>query len=197
VDITPLAGAGYESGKTFTVECDTLLLSVGLIPDTDLAKKIGIELNAATGGPAVDARLMTSLPGVFACGNGLHVHDLVDYATEEAERCGRFVSRFLESVASGVPAGVSGVRQVPVSTGANVRYVVPGKVLVDEENILYLRSLIVKNKASLEVKAGGTTLYSKTLLHVQPSEMISLALNREIISDGLVPEGSTVEVSIR
>jgi len=116
VEVSPLVDGIPRLEKTFRLDCDTVLLSVGLLPDTELAKKLGVALSPVTGGPLVDAGLQTSVPGFFACGNLLHVHDLVDYVTEEAERCGsRWPSTWRGNMS-------------PCSTacpGANVRYVVP------------------------------------------------------------------------
>ena len=80
----------------FVLGCDTLLLSVGLIPENELSMKAGVALDPATGGAVVDADLMTSVPGIFSCGNVLHVHDLVDYVSEEAELCGEKAARYLQ-----------------------------------------------------------------------------------------------------
>ncbi|MDR3280396.1 MAG: FAD-dependent oxidoreductase [Synergistaceae bacterium] len=79
------------------VPCDTLLLSVGLIPENELAREAGVEINPTTGGPNVDDRYMTSVPGIFSCGNALHVHDLVDWVSDEAERAGRAAALYAAS----------------------------------------------------------------------------------------------------
>ena len=85
------------------VPCDTLLLSVGLIPENELSRAMGVEMDPATGGAVVDSDMQTSVPGVFACGNALHVHDLVDFATEEAIRTGEAAARFDEKAISRCP----------------------------------------------------------------------------------------------
>ncbi|MFW6366629.1 MAG: NAD(P)/FAD-dependent oxidoreductase, partial [Spirochaetota bacterium] len=100
VDITPLEAGRELTDKAFHVPCDTLLLSVGLVPDNQLAKECGVAINPETNGAQVDANLMTSVDGIFACGNVLHVHDLVDFVTEESTRCGRFVSEYLSDTAA-------------------------------------------------------------------------------------------------
>ena len=81
-------------GTEQKIECDTLLLSVGLIPENELSSGAGVELDPVTNGPKVDDTLMTSIPGVFACGNVLHVHDLVDNVSKEAERAGAFAAQY-------------------------------------------------------------------------------------------------------
>lgn len=78
--------------------CDTLLLSVGLIPENELTKEAGAEMDEKTGGPVVDERLETTVPGMFACGNVLHVHDLVDHVSQEAEKAGRCAAMYLEEI---------------------------------------------------------------------------------------------------
>lgn len=189
VVVAPLADGGPDADSAFTVECDTVLLSVGLIPDNELTKTYGVELNPETHGAVVDARLMCSREGVFACGNVLHVHDLVDYASEEAERCARHVSEYL----SGVPAP----SQVRMACGANVRYVVPSRAAVGAENRFYLRSLVVKNNAHLRVVTdNGRELFRRRLAHVQPSEMVHIDLDSDCLSDLEEPEQTSLEVHI-
>lgn len=82
-------------GTEETYECDTLLLSCGLIPENELSGKLGVELSTVTSGPIVNERLETNIPGVFACGNVLHVHDLVDYVSEEAGAAGTFAAEYM------------------------------------------------------------------------------------------------------
>ncbi len=85
-------------GTERVLECDTLLLSVGLIPENELAMQAGIQLLPATGGPAVDHNLATSVESIFACGNALYIHDLADRVSREGEKAGRFASRYLQSL---------------------------------------------------------------------------------------------------
>jgi thioredoxin reductase len=188
VDVTPLKDGIEDRESSFHIPCDTVLLSVGLIPDNEISKKADVNLNAETGGPWVDSSLMTSVPGIFACGNVLHVHDLVDFVSEEAERCGRFVLDYLE--------GSGPHRQFPVSAGGNVKYVVPNHFTDERENRFYLRSMVVRNNAVLTVRLGGREVISRKLRHVQPSEMISFTLSPEEIGTAN-PSGDTrLEVSI-
>ena len=100
VDAAPLKDGVPQLEKTFRLPCDTVLFSVGLIPENELARKLGVELNPATGGALVDSDCQTSVPGVFAGGNVLHVHDLVDFVSEEAERAARAAAAYL----AGAPA---------------------------------------------------------------------------------------------
>jgi NADPH-dependent 2,4-dienoyl-CoA reductase/sulfur reductase-like enzyme len=173
VEVAPLDDGHPAAGKSFRLECDTVLLSVGLIPENELSRAAGVALNQETSGPRVDAELMTGVPGIFACGNVLHVHDLVDFVTEEARRCGERAAAYLRG--EGAPA------MLPMIAGANVRYVVPNTFATGRENVLFLRPLIVKNAAMLEVRVGGREVKSRRLAHVQPSEMIRLTLEPAVI----------------
>jgi NADPH-dependent 2,4-dienoyl-CoA reductase/sulfur reductase-like enzyme len=188
VEVSPLEGGVARREKAFRLDCDTVLLSVGLLPDTELAKKLGVAMNPETGGPLVDAGLQTSVPGVFACGNLLHVHDLVDFVTEEAERCAAQVGEYL--------AGEYDLDQHRVAPGANVRYVVPNRYFPGRDNRFYLRSLVVKNQARLEVRIGGETVKQRRLPHVQPSEMVSFTLKPSELAGLPAGPDPTLEVSI-
>ena len=188
VEVSPLEDGVPRLDKTFRLDCDTVLLSVGLLPDTELAKKLGVALNPETGGPLVDAGLQTSVPGVFACGNLLHVHDLVDFVTEESERCGARVAEYL--------SGDYEQLQHRVAPGANVRYVVPNRYFPGRENRFYLRALVVKNQARLEVRLGGQLAKQRRLPHVQPSEMVSFTLKPAELAGLPAGADQTLEVSI-
>ncbi len=168
VEVTPVENGVPDYRKSFKLDCDTVLLSVGLVPDNELSKKFGVLLNPETGGPFVDAGLMTSVEGVFACGNVLHVHDLVDWVTDESERCGKSLIEYLESRYEH--------KQYRVFSGANVKYVLPNKYAPSRENKLYLRPLVVKNHADLVVKLDGEIVKQKRLAHVQPSEMLGFTI---------------------
>jgi thioredoxin reductase len=174
VEVTPLSGGTPEYSRSFRLDCDAVLLSVGLIPENELSKKAGVPLCDETGGPIVDADLMTGVPGIFACGNVLHVHDLVDYAVEESRRCGAAVCRNLAGGRS---------RQYRLGPGTNVRSVTPNFYAPRQENTLYLRSLIVKRDAVLSLRIGEVEVKRRKLAHVQPSEMIRLTLRPEDFPD--------------
>ncbi len=170
VEVTPIEDGALMVEKSFRIPCDTVLLSVGLVPENELSKTAGIELHPTTGGPLVDSTLMTSLPGVFACGNVLHVHDLVDYVAEEARRAGGFAADWLE--------GKRPRLELRVKAGPNVRYVAPGRVDPSRDNKIYMRTLVVKNDATLEVRLDNAVVKSARKQHVQPSEMLSLVLGK-------------------
>ncbi|MFP4377507.1 MAG: FAD-dependent oxidoreductase [Spirochaetales bacterium] len=183
VTVAPLENGVPRNEQSFAIECDTVLLSVGLIPENELSRELGVELHTQTNGPIVDSRLMTSIPGVFASGNVLHIHDLVDYVAEESSRCGSFIADFLD--------GGDAPQEVAIIPGSNVRYLAPGKLRLGKSNTIYLRSLIAKVGAKVKVTANGELIKSQKEHHVQPSEMISLD-----VPGAKIPAGARVEVSI-
>jgi len=188
VEITPIENGALMSEKSFKIPCDTVLLSVGLVPENELSKKAGVEINSMTNGPWVDSTLMTNVPGVFACGNVLHVHDLVDYVVEEARRAGAFAAEWLGGKKPG--------KELRVKAGSNVRYVAPSKVDATREgNKLYLRTLVVKNEAILEVKLDNRVVRTIKKGHVQPSEMIMLSLGKAELEAVAGPD-PVLEISI-
>ena len=149
------------------VPCDTLLLSVGLIPENELSKKIGVGLSPVTGGALVNNRLETSVPGVFACGNVLHVHDLVDYVTLEAYEAA--------SCAVGFVRGEEAAKatEIPVKALAGVRYTVPMSILPNQsaKYTLSFRSDKVYAPAVVKVLADGEVIKRTKKRIIIPSEM--------------------------
>ena len=144
-----------ESKQTF--ECDTLLLSVGLVPENELSIDAGVKLSNITSGPVVDSDLMTSVDGIFACGNVLHVHDLVDFVSEESVRCAQGVLRFLER---GPDHQQKQTRLVP---GNNVRYLVPNRIDPHQDVMLFFRPLIVGRDVYMNIRADGTVVKRKKI----------------------------------
>jgi NADPH-dependent 2,4-dienoyl-CoA reductase/sulfur reductase-like enzyme len=188
VEVTPMENGALVPEKRFRIDCDTVLLSVGLVPENELSKDAGVELNGTTGGPLVDSTLMTSVEGVFACGNVLHVHDLVDWVAEESRRAGQYAAAWLK--------GGRPVLQVRNKAGSNVRYVNPGKLNPKTENKIYLRSLIVKNDAVLEIRIDNRVIRRVKENHVQPSEMINLSLGPKDLEGVSLGLDSALEFSI-
>ena len=186
VEITPIENGAVMYEKRFRIPCDTVLLSVGLVPENELSRNAGVEINPATNGPWVDSTLMTSVPGIFACGNVLHVHDLVDFVAEESRRAGAFTADWL--------AGKRPRKELRVKTGANVRYVNPARIDPERDNKLYMRSMVVKNGAALEVKVDGRVVKSVKKPHVQPSEMLSVSLGPQDFAQAGMD--AQVEISI-
>ena len=186
IEVTPIESGALMHEKAFKIACDTVLLSVGLVPENELSRNAGIEIQPTTNGPWVDSMLMTNLPGVFACGNVLHVHDLVDYVVEEARRAGANAAAWL--------SGYRPSREIRIKTGSNIRYVLPARLNPERENRLYMRSLVVKNDARLEVRLDGNVVRSRKLAHVQPSEMLSLTLGPEDVA--AAGRDSVVEIAL-
>jgi NADH dehydrogenase FAD-containing subunit len=174
--------------KRFRIDCDTVLLSVGLVPENELSRAAGVELNGTTNGPVVDSTLMTNVDGVFACGNVLHVHDLVDWVAEESRRAGRYAADWLN--------GKRIDRQIRTRAGSNVRYVNPGKLNPLSDNHVYLRSMIVKNDAVLELRILDKIIKRIKRNHVQPSEMIDLTIGPKDLEGFTVDFDSALEFSI-
>jgi NADPH-dependent 2,4-dienoyl-CoA reductase/sulfur reductase-like enzyme len=188
VEATPIENGALMFEKSFKIACDTVLLSVGLVPENELSRSAGVAINPMTNGPWADSSLMTSVPGVFACGNVLHVHDLVDYVVEEARRAGRYAAAWLEGAKPG--------RELRIRAGSNVRYIAPSRVATGRDNKLYLRTMIVKNDALLEVRLDGKVLLSLKKAHIQPSEMISITLGKAELAALTDQPDAAVEISI-
>ncbi len=188
VDVTPLNDGVPDYSKTFTIPCDTLLLSVGLVPENELSKQVGVPLNTLTGGPLVDSSLMTGVDGIFAAGNVLHVHDLVDFVSEEARNAGEHVIDYLE--------GHRPEREIGVKAGANIRYVNPTRIDPSKTSTLFMRPLVVENNASISLKIKGEEIKRFRKPHIQPSEMIQLKLRPAIFSDLPEEDPLTMEVSV-
>lgn len=198
VEVAPVVEGRPDRTKAFRLACDTVLLSVGLVPENELSRAAGVPINDATGGPFVGADLQTGVPGVFACGNVLHVHDLVDFVTEEAERCGEAAAAYLAGAAGAAGWGAAGGPgpSLKVVPGANIRYVVPNAWQPGRANVLFCRPLVVKNGAALAVRVDGREIRRRKLAHVQPSEMIRIALERGDLPEPVPGQPNTMEVSL-
>ncbi len=171
----------FIPGSERTIPCDVLVLSVGLIPENELAKACGIRMDPVTGGALVDGHLMTSVPGIFSCGNGLHVHDLVDLVSEEGERAAEYAAAYLNH---GEPKPMA-----PVTLSGGIRYVLPRQLPVGEDACLSLRVTLPGRDQKLTVTAGDQVLVSKRMKRCMPSEMIRLRVRN-------VPACEQVEVSL-
>lgn len=164
-------------GTEVRYPCDTLLLSVGLLPENELSREAGVRLSAVTRGPEVSQALETSIPGVFACGNVLHVHDLVDYVTQEAEVAGAAAADF--AMAGGQRRDG---RIVPVMPAGSVRYVVPQHLDLDalpEKVTFRFRVGTPIDSATLAVEASGRTLLRRRRPIMVPGQMEQLTIGRE------------------
>lgn len=150
----------------FFVECDTILLSVGLIPENEISKAAGVVLDSATGGPVVDEHMQTLCDGVFACGNAVHVHDLVDFVTAEAFKAGKSAALYVKETLN------KNANRAVVRAGNRVRYVVPQFIGgFDEECVLFFRPTDVYRKANIVIYADSERVFSKRAQVVTPGEM--------------------------
>ncbi|MBQ7475016.1 MAG: FAD-dependent oxidoreductase [Clostridia bacterium] len=179
VTVAEVDGTGTPvPGTEEYVECDTLLLSCGLIPENELSLTAGVELNPVTNGPFVNDRLETNVPGVFACGNVLHVHDLVDFVSEEAGRAGVAAAKYLSG--DGGEAG----RILDIVPGAGVRYTVPSTVdagRCDEAIHVRFRVRDVYRSCSVRVAAKDREIMVKKRRIIVPSEMEDVILKRSAL----------------
>lgn len=149
-------------------ECDTLILSVGLIPENELSLMAGVELDQRTKGAVVDEFYQTSVPGIFAAGNVLHVHDLVDFVSLEAERLADAVARY---VTEGLPKA-----EIEVKTGGLIGYTVPQKVTGKSGAVLSFRPKKPVKNCRVEIWQGERRLVSKTYPKLLPAEMEKISI---------------------
>jgi NADPH-dependent 2,4-dienoyl-CoA reductase/sulfur reductase-like enzyme len=167
------------------VECDTVLFSVGLIPENELTKEAGIEMDRITNGPSVNQYMETSKSGVFACGNVVHVNDLVDNVSSESEQAGRYAAKYAKGE---LP---NGDKTVLCKTGRNVRYVCPHKIAATGENekvSLYFRVLSPEDNVKLVVKCGDEIIATKKEFRVNPGEMCSIKVDVAKVTESLIIE---------
>jgi len=155
--------------------CDTLLLSVGLIPENELSRKAGVKIDPITGGPFVDDGFQTNVPGIFAAGNVVHVYDLVDWVTEAGYAAGKSAAKFAVTIRQ------SEIRHIPLNPGENVRYVVPHEMdketLSTEEVRLQLRvKAPIESPVWVEVRSGGNLITRKAEPYARPGEIITLSI---------------------
>ena len=168
------------------IECDTVLLSVGLIPENELTRKAGIEINPVTNGPKVNQYMQTTGESVFACGNVVHVNDLVDNVSVESMKAGKCAAQYAKG---NLPKEIKKVENI---SGANVRYLCPHTLSVAKENekvSLYFRVLSPDQNVTIRVKSGDDIIASKKAQRVNPGEMENISFNTEDIKgDNVVVE---------
>ena len=163
-------------GTEVRYPCDTLLLSVGLLPENELSREAGVELSPVTRGPVVNESLETSIPGVFACGNVLHVHDLVDYVSEEAANAGASAARFVQGA---IDAGDG--QRIPIVATDGVRYTVPSSVSVarmPEALTVRFRVGNVFRDHYVSVYLGDERIQHRKKRVMAPGEMEQITLKR-------------------
>ncbi len=174
-----------EESKRY-IPCDTLLLSCGLIPENELTKMAGIEIDPITNGAVVSENRETSVPGIFACGNVLHVHDLVDFVSEEAELAGHSAAEYIKG-------SYRSSTTISTCAGNNVRYVLPHRIeRTNSPTDLFMRVTMPFGKSRFTVKSGDKVLSRKTCLRAVPGEMEKISLSAEVL--GLAENEITVSL---
>ncbi len=171
------------------VPCDTLMLSVGLIPENELSKNSGLDLDRITNGPKVDEYRETEHAGVFACGNVLQVHDLVDYVTEESQIAGLGAAKYIK--------GEKVTGECVYTKGINgVRYIVPQRINreTDTDVKLYFRVGAVFNNAKIIVECDGKEILSKKKVKLCPGEMEYVTLKQSVIKE--LPANAVINVRV-
>ena len=161
-------------GSEEYIPCDTLLLSCGLIPENELTKSAGISLDRITGGAVVDGNRETEIEGVFACGNVLHVHDLVDYVSEESVIAGKAAAEYIRGESE---KNVN----IEVSACGGVRYTVPQRLTEAKDTDIYFRVADVYRDKKIVVLDGEREILSKKKLKLAPGEMETIKLTGEMI----------------
>jgi NADPH-dependent 2,4-dienoyl-CoA reductase/sulfur reductase-like enzyme len=168
------------------IPCDTLLLSVGLIPENELTRGAGIPIDPITNGALVDENCQTQVAGIFACGNVLQVHDLVDYVSEEAERAGIGAANFIR-------AGEKSAVAISTKPGYGVRYVLPQTVSTTDKDVsLFLRVTQPFGKVKFTVRSGDKVLAVAKKLKAAPGEMEKITVKAALLQD--VKEPITVSL---
>lgn len=176
-------------GTEQVLDCDTILLSVGLIPENELTRTAGIRMDPRTNGAVVTENMETSVPGIFACGNVLHVHDLVDYVTAESQRAGAAAAAFARGETAAGPC-------VEISSGTGIGYTVPQRIRITDgagKTDVFFRVRRPYTGASIVVSAGGRELAAFKRPQLTPGEMEHVP----ITSDWLRQAGNTIEIQIR
>jgi len=195
-------------GSERSIACDTLMLSVGLIPETELSRKAGILLDTSTGGAMVDQNRQTSVDGVFTCGNNLHVQDLVDDVTMEGITAGRAAARYLKNKNSpDYPAAPQGPKCIPIKTGTHTRYVIPHYIrIASPVNLaaagtgieLFFRVTVPVTDARIKIHCQEQLLAEYHRSKLIPSEMGKVFLPCKALAEKakIIEEGKEITVSI-
>ncbi len=158
------------------IPCDTLLLSCGLIPENELTKGAGATLSGVTSGGIVDQNRETDVEGIFSCGNVLHVHDLVDYVSDEAEIAGKGAANYIKGISEKTV-------NIPISTDGKIRYTVPQIITEKKDVTVYFRVSNVFKNVKVNVYADGNLVLSRKKQKVAPAEMETIKLNKDIFEN--------------
>lgn len=178
-------------GTEEEIKCDTLLLSCGLIPENELSGSLGVEMNPVTNGPRVNESLETDKKGVFACGNVLHVHDLVDYVSQEAAQAGKRAAAYLQGNLKGMG------KEIPIKAVNGVRYTVPASLDVgrmDELQTVRFRVGNVYRDAAIEISFNGKVVSSRKKKVLAPGEMEQIILKKSDLEQAEGLEEITVGI---
>ena len=176
-------------GTEREIPCDTLLLSVGLIPENELTRAAGIGIDRVTNGPSVNQYMQTTLPSVFACGNVVHVNDLVDNVSRESEQAGRSAAKFAKGA-------LPKAKEIDCKAASGIRYVVPQRIALsgaDEELTLYFRVTAPGAASTLAAEQSGKVLSSRKVRRVSPGEMEHLNLKSSALADADLSVALTAE----
>ncbi len=167
-------------GSSFDIACDTLLLSVGLIPENELSRRGDVVLDPVTGGAEVDDRYMTSIDGVFSCGNVLHIHDLADWAAEEGERAGKAAATYALG-----ETDRSAEHRIRIDAGSGVRYVVPQTAHRSSDPLLvsFRVDTPADDRTAQVVAEEGRVLAVRKLRHAHPATMVQMEVPRSAQDD--------------
>lgn len=175
-------------GTEITYRCDTLLLSVGLLPENEISLKAGVDLDKITNGPIVNEIMETSVSGVFACGNVVHVHDIVDIVTQEAQRAGAGAARYVKKDIQ------NDTNKVEIKCGKGIRYIVPQSIRtvnVKDTQKLFMRVTDVFKNVELVICGDGQEIKRMKKRHLAPGEMEMTDLSREQLE-----KYSTITISL-
>jgi NADPH-dependent 2,4-dienoyl-CoA reductase/sulfur reductase-like enzyme len=186
----------FIPGTEEIIPCDTLLLSVGLIPENELSRKAGVKLDPITGGPYVDETFQTNVPGIFAAGNVVHVYDLVDWVSEAGFEAGKRAAQYAISLRN------AEARYIPLKAGKNVRYVVPHKLdkssLAQEDIRLQMRvTRPIEQPVWIEIHDGDNLITRKAEKYVRPGEMVTVVLKTKNYSDVSKANSLTIDINPR
>ena len=166
-------------GSEIEFSCDTLLLSVWLIPENELSKKVGVNLDNRTSGLIVTESMETNIDGIFACGNVVHVHDLVDFVTEEAKRAGKAVAKYLDNA-------LEKKNYINIRNANGINYTVPQKISandIDDNLTIFMRVNNVYKDMIIKVMSGDKVVRKLKKKHLAPAEMERVVINKELLKD--------------
>ncbi len=173
-------------GTSQKYKCDTLILSVGLIPENEIALNSGMDMDSTTGGARVDEKLETSIPGVFACGNVLQVHDLVDHVSLEGElaavSAAAYIKDYIRKAVDGIEAGencwnAGDDLKIPVTAGNGIRYVLPQEIRPGQDITFSMRVSVPGREKSVLFKAGDKVVKKRKYAALNPAEMLRIELS--------------------